>query len=107
MSLGRGNKIFSSLDLLSGYWQVPMAPASREVTAFGTTSGHYEWLRMPFGLKAVPFTLQQMRALVFCFPSAETITGLKPGALISYLGQVALLEDVLMLRYPFVIFVSS
>jgi len=52
MSLGRGNKIFSSLDLLSGYWQVPMAPASRAVTAFSTTNGDYEWLRMPFGLKS-------------------------------------------------------
>ncbi len=41
-SLGRGNKIFSSLDLIFGYWQVPMALASREVTAFSTPSGHYE-----------------------------------------------------------------
>ncbi len=32
MCLGRGNKVFSSLDLLSGYWQLPMAPESREVT---------------------------------------------------------------------------
>ncbi len=49
MSLGQGNTIFSSLDLLSGYWQVPMATESREITAFSTPSGHFEWLRMPFG----------------------------------------------------------
>ncbi len=51
MCLGRGNKVFSSLDLLSGYWQLPMAPESREVTVFSTPNGHYEWIRMPFGLK--------------------------------------------------------
>ncbi len=36
MLLGRGNKIFSRLDLLSGYWRVPVASASREVTPFST-----------------------------------------------------------------------
>ncbi len=35
MSLGQGNKIFSSLNLLSGYWQVPLAPESRKI-ALGT-----------------------------------------------------------------------
>ncbi len=59
MTLGRGNKIFSSLDLLSAYWHVPMAPASREVTAFSTTSGHYEFLRMLFGLKFALLTFQR------------------------------------------------
>ncbi len=58
MSLGRGNNIFSSLDLISGYWQVPLAPASREVTAFSTPSGHYEWLKMPMGLKGASLTFQ-------------------------------------------------
>ena len=40
MSLGRGNKIFTSLDLLSGYWQVSLASELREVKAFSTLSGH-------------------------------------------------------------------
>ncbi len=49
MYLERG-KVFSSLDLLSDYWQLPRAPESREVTAFSTPNGHFEWTRMPFGL---------------------------------------------------------
>ena len=60
MSLGQGNKIFSSLDLISGYCQMPMNRESREVTAFSIPSCHYEWLRMPFRFKSAPITLQQM-----------------------------------------------
>ncbi len=49
MSLEQGNTIFSSLNLLSGHWQVPLAAESRAITAFSTPSGHFEWLRMSFG----------------------------------------------------------
>ncbi len=59
MSLGHSNKFFST-DLLSGYWQVPLAPESREITAFSTPNGHFEWLHMPFGLKSAPITFQRM-----------------------------------------------
>ncbi len=60
MSLGQGNTIFSSLDLLSGYRQVPMAAESRDITAFSTPSGHFDWLRMPFDLKTASITFQRM-----------------------------------------------
>ncbi len=65
MCLGRGNKVFSSLDPLSGYWQLSMAPESREVTAFSTPSGHFEWTRMPFGIKGAPLTFQRTMNNIF------------------------------------------
>ncbi len=60
MSLGQGNTIFSSLDLLSGYWQINVAPSSRVVTAFNTPNGHFEFKRMPFGLKTAYISFSRM-----------------------------------------------
>ncbi len=60
MSLSRGNIILFSLYLLSGYWQVPLAPTSRKINPFNSPSGHYEWLHMSFGLKFAPLTFQRM-----------------------------------------------
>lgn len=37
----RGHRYFTSLDLFSGYYQVPVAENSREKTAFITPDGHY------------------------------------------------------------------
>ncbi len=42
MFLGQGSKIFSSLDLLSGYWQMPLTPESREITDISTPTGNFE-----------------------------------------------------------------
>ncbi|OWZ06631.1 LOW QUALITY PROTEIN: hypothetical protein PHMEG_00021088, partial [Phytophthora megakarya] len=48
-------KLFSTMDIASGYWNVPMDPESIEKTAFTSKFGLYEWLVMPFGLcNAVP-----------------------------------------------------
>ena len=45
-----GTKFFSSMDLMSGFWQVEMEAESREHTAFVTYGGLYEFLVLPFGL---------------------------------------------------------
>lgn len=56
MSSGQGNMTFIGLNLLSGYWRVPMTAESKEITAFSTLRGHFEWLRMAFSLKTEPIT---------------------------------------------------
>ena len=57
--LGRA-KLFSSMDIASGYWNVPMAEESISKTAFTTKFGLFEWLVMPFGLTNAPAGFQKL-----------------------------------------------
>lgn len=59
-----GSKLFSTLDLLSGYHQFEVNEKDRPRTAFITKYGLFEYTRMPFGLCNAPSTFQRGMELV-------------------------------------------
>ena len=78
-----GSRWFSTLDLLSGYWQVEVAKEDRPKTAFCTTEGLFEFRVMPFGLCNAPANFQRLMDLV--------LAGLQWSHCLVYLDDVIIL----------------
>ncbi|KAK3701031.1 hypothetical protein RRG08_063284 [Elysia crispata] len=55
-----GCQVFSKIDLIRGYHQIPMASSSIPKTAVVTPFGLWEFLRMPFGLKNAAQSFQRL-----------------------------------------------
>ncbi|CAM5130705.1 unnamed protein product [Natator depressus] len=81
--LGRAQFI-STLDLTKGYWQVPLDESAKEMSAFTTHLGLYEFNVLPFGLRNAPATFQRL------------VDGLLAGLgeyAVAYLDDVAIFSD--------------
>ena len=78
-----GSQYFSTLDLVSGYWQVELEESDKEKTAFCTTEGLYQFRVMPFGLCNGPASFQRLMDLV--------LTGLQWSQCLVYLDDIVVL----------------
>lgn len=59
-----GARVFSTIDLAAGYWQIPLNPDDKEKTAFSTGTGLYQFCMMPMGISNAPPSFQRLMELV-------------------------------------------
>lgn len=81
-------KYFSRLDLKDGFYHINMHPDSVKFTAFVTPLGHYEYLKMPFGLKVGPSTFQR-----FIYETFKNLV--EKGDVSIYLDDILILSETL------------
>ncbi|KAJ8367055.1 hypothetical protein AAFF_G00333500 [Aldrovandia affinis] len=60
-----GNALFSTMDLTSGFYNVPLHESDRKFTAFTTPMGLYEYNRLPQGLCNIPASFMCMMLSIF------------------------------------------
>lgn len=77
-----GAKYFTIFDLAQGFHQIPMTSEDAHKTAFSTPYGHYQFQRMPFGLKNAPATFQRLMDTV--------LMGLQGNEVFVYLDDIVI-----------------
>lgn len=80
-----GVQYFTSMDLVRGYYQLPLEESSREYTAFSTPRAHWQFKRLSFGLKNAPSAFQrEMQHILSPFPWRRVIV---------YIDDVLIMSD--------------
>lgn len=56
----RNCKYFTTLDINSAFWSIPLRIEDKKKTGFVTQDGHFQWTCLPFGLKTSPAIFQRI-----------------------------------------------
>ncbi|KAL6738274.1 hypothetical protein Aduo_011837 [Ancylostoma duodenale] len=56
----QGKRYFTTLDMCSGYWQIPLSEDAKEKSAFTTSEGLFQFTVLPFGLCTSPAEFQRL-----------------------------------------------
>lgn len=79
-------KYFSALDMVTGFHQIRVSEGSVHKTAFVTPEGHFEYLKMPYGLANAPVVYQRI--------ISDTLKSfIDAGQVLIYIDDVLLLSD--------------
>jgi hypothetical protein len=64
--IGRsGSTLFSTIDLMAGFWQMILHPRARSYTAFTVPGmGQFQWVTSPMGLLGCPASFQRLMETV-------------------------------------------
>ena len=83
----RKPRFFSTMDLLKGFWQVPIAEEDRKFFAFSTGTMHVEYNVMPMGAVNATATMQALMALI--------LRGLPPEHVVCFLDDILIASDTM------------
>ena len=75
-----GSQLYTTLDLNSAYWQVPIASQDRAKSAFSTETDRWEFKVMPFGMKNAPSCFVRLMS--------DVLKGLLGNGVTAYLDDI-------------------
>ena len=89
-----GVRYFTKLDLLRGYYQIPLHKDSKECTAFSTPHGHWQFNRLSFGMRNGPSAFQRgLSEVLSIFPWKKVVV---------YIDDILIMETTFERHYKLV-----
>ena len=81
-----GAVVFSTLDLNKGYHHMKLAEASKEITAFTSPQGLYQWKVLPMGMKTSGTVFQRLMD--------QLLGNLQPRCAVVYIDDIAISAQI-------------